>query len=450
MGGECEVNTSPGIRLKMGAFIPIAFIIVAVLASSAAVYVAITTVALVAIILAIVAVSATIASIYYYSQGDIKNSMLFAAIGIAAGIGGVYLAAAGDMATAAALTEEGTQEALAAAAQIQAGVAVQTWTYATSIYEGFNTFLEAIHFKILLEIHQIAYLISTDYRNFMTQIWGAVSKYSDAIGLGGTFMYLALRDTRNLVMDTSALLGNKYDMAEVTWISSLSEYFKSIGDKGQEYAAHPEALIWDLDQSLHRPAVDMMGETARMIYKTLNAVVTSAQTLTMGAKAVETDLKRLVADLPSAITRGFKPELDKLWKYTDDFIRLSYDPAMKMISGAMTSFGDKMTETRGELTGVVGRLKRPGKYIAEVDDLSAEERMEDQEVLAAVATRGITPQLDEFEEGLKFVQGEFTRQIEEQAIVEEPTTVASPEPGVPSTPGAPRKKVYKTPFVGEY
>jgi len=434
----------------MGAFIPIAFIIVSALAASAAVYVAITTVALIAIILAVVAVSATLASVYYYTQGDIKNSMLFAAIGITAGIGGVYVTAVSQLATAAALTDEGTAAALAAAAQIEAGTAVTMWAYAQTIYAGFTAFLEAIHLKTLLEVHQIAYLVSSDYRSMLSGVMNAIAQYSEAMGMGSAFMYLCLRDTRNLVMDTSAMLGNKYDMAEVTWMSSMSEYLKMIQTKGQEYENRPEAFIWDLDQSLHRPAIDMMGETTRGIYRTLEAVTTGAKTLAVGFSKIETDLKRLVADLPSQITSSFKPELDRLWKYTDDFIRLSYDPMMKMISAGMTAFGASMQETRTELTGVVGRLKRPGKYIAEVDDLSAEERAEDQEVLAAVATRGILPQVDEFEEGLKFVQGEFTRRIEEQTIEEEAPAVEAPEPGVPSTPEPPGKKQYKTPFVGEY
>lgn len=434
----------------MGAILPILFIVAAAAVSVTAVYVAITTLAIVAILAAVIAVSATLASVYYYVQGDIKNSMLFAGIGIAAGVGGIYVAAIGQMSYANALLAEGTAQAVLASEAAYASSAIQIYTFAQTVYAGFQTFLEAIHFKVLLQVHQVAYLVSGDYRSMLSGVMNNIAQVSEALGYGSAFMYTMLRDSRIMVMDVSSMLGNKYDMAEITWMSSLSEYMKSMKDKMQEYKDRPEAFIWDLDNSLGRTVLDLKGETMRTVWGTLEAITAGAKTLAEGVTVLKTDLARLVSNLPEVISQHFKPELDKAFRKIDDFMRLTYDPAMKAIDAALGAVGVEINKRKAEIGEIAKRLARPGEYIREVEELDDWSRMQDEASFADVSTRAERRKLEAFNEGIKAVQDEFARKIIEEELPKPPPIPSKMKEGIPPMPKKTAPKKYKSAFVGEY
>jgi len=80
-------------------------------------------------------------------------------------------------------------------------------SFISAIAVSFGAFLEAIHFKTLLAIHEIAYLLSDEYRLMLASITQDIMEYSESLGMGSTFVLLGIQNVRTLVLDVSSMLG---------------------------------------------------------------------------------------------------------------------------------------------------------------------------------------------------------------------------------------------------
>jgi len=101
-----------------------------------------------------------------------------------------------------------TSETLAISAEITTTVNnaatalyLETSTQVNAIKASYNMFLEAIHYDTLLKIHEIAYIVSGDYRVQVNKIYGRIAEVSEALGLGAQFINLALRNARAITLD---------------------------------------------------------------------------------------------------------------------------------------------------------------------------------------------------------------------------------------------------------
>ena len=434
----------------MGAVIPIAIIIVSALSATAAVYAAVTIASTILIILAVVSVAATVASVVAYATGDVKLAMMFAAIGIVSGVGAVYLAAASQSATAMALLAEGTASSVAAAeAAYSSGVLVITG-YINAVSAGFQSFLEAIHFKTLMGIHQVAYLISTDYRETVQKIWGQISEVSAALGMTADWMGLVLRDTKHLVLDVSSMLGQSYDLGEVAYMQSLSSYLGSFSKEAHRYQNNPSLLLWDLDQWVTKPAIDAKAATVQVWLATVEKTVAGVKLLAEDVTRVRNDIMKLVADLPEFLKKHIAPFLTPLIKQLDDFMRLTYDPAMKLISGSITTLQADQATAKKQIQGTVDRLSRPGRLLREIKSLPPAQRAEDEADVADLAASAPSRTAVDLEDLADVSRAIIDADIAAEIPAYEPAVPELPE--IKPAPLPAEKAVPKitTPFVGEF
>lgn len=434
----------------MGAAIPIIMLIAAAATAATAVYVAVTVVTVIAIIAAIVSVSATVAAIYFYVQGDIKNSMLFAGIGIAAGVGGIYAGYVAQSAQAAALLSEGTATAVATAETMYTSGALYVVSYAQSVYSAFNGFLEAIHFKTLVKVHQLGYLISEDYRQQVDKIYGQIREVSAALGYGADFMQLILRDTRNLVFDVSASIGKPYDLSEITWMNTFGDFMRGFGAKANAYKNNPNLLLWDLDQMVTKPGVDGKAYAMQAFIAGVERSVEGVKLLAEDVVRIRNDVVRFAADLPEVLRSQIMPEVNKVVKQLDDFIKLTYDPLMKVIDASFAVVGAELATRKKETAEITGRIRRPGKYLKEVEYLDIEERLEDERAVSEIASRPIMGELSEFELALSWATKKLVADELARLRVPEAPEILRLEPSGPKLPGPPRPDKTDTPFVGDY
>jgi len=434
----------------MGAIIPVALIIASALASAAAVVAAVEVVTVVSIIVAAVAVAATVASIIFYAEGDIKNSMLFAGIGISAGIAGLYLAASQQVTLSAAMIYEDASYGM-----LQATTAYQTATlsivgYIDVLTAGFKTFLEAIQFRLIMSMHQIAYLISGEYRQAVSKIFGQIAEVAAAIGIGATFFHLALRDSRNLILSTSAMMGMKYDMADIAYMQSLKTYLTDFATNIHRYENDPAQMLWDMDQMITRPAIDAHGSTMQVVYSSVERLFEGVRAFGEDLTKVRGDLVRLIYDLPGAMTTQIRPWFDKAIESFDKFIKLTYDPAMKVISAGFAAVGAQIGAHETELRSTAARLARPGKYLSEVNNLPEDERKTDELIIGELASRSDREFLDavtaENTALLLELENSATRALPSPVSIKSPVIKSEPTVDAP----APTKTRENSPFVGEY
>jgi hypothetical protein len=381
----------------MGVVLPVIMIAASTVAASAAVYTAVTVMTVTAIALAAVSVAATAASVVYAVQGDMKNAMLFAGIGIAGGVATVYIAAQGAIAHASALMAQGMAEAQAAYAGLEASFAVQATAYITSIQSSFGSFLEAIHFKVVLAAHQIVYLVSAEYRSMMSTVFGQIQQVSTALGLGANDLNLILRDARNTVLDTSAMMGHGYDMGELTYWATMQDFFKDMSGKMDVYKYNPGKLLFDLDQKIFRPAADTKADTQSMVYSTLDNMVRVAETTTHDLFRVRNDLASFASHLPEDIRKEIAPAIKLVTDSVDDFIKSIYTPTMIGVQTYINNLRVDHDTQALRLSDLIERARRPSTLLRPMEDLDLDEMYAEEEFIANKIGRSMVRQLDSFE-----------------------------------------------------
>ncbi len=434
----------------MGAALPVIMIIASAITATAAIVTAVTVASVLTIILAIVSAAATATSIYYYTQGDIKNSMLFAGIGIASGVGGIYIAAMPQLSVANASLIEGVDMIALESTEGITMTAAHIYTAGYTIYSSFMQVLEAIHFKIILQIHQIAYLVSDDYRGMLNRVFGQFQEVAVALGMGADFINLALRNTRNLVLDVSATMGKRYDLSEVVWMSSLSDFMKDFERRYERYSRNPNELLWDLDQAMSRPGIDVKAGVMQAIISGTQGALTLVKETAESLTIIKSDVMRLFTDLPDALKRDWMTHVNAINKWIDDFMRLTYDPLTKGLEKSFAVVGIELDKRKQEMSVVTQRLRRPGRYIKEVTTLPETEQIEDLRDMNEISTRAALADLEDINMGMeKEIAGLF-QPLPEITPIPAPEMKIEPKITAISTPEKPKLIPRKTWFVGEY
>jgi len=371
----------------MGAALPIILIAASAASATAAVVAAAGVITVLGVIAAVVSVAATAASIYFYCQGDIQNTMLFAGIGIAGGIGSVYIssqAAISQTLTQIAAGQIGTYSFLNTAYSY---ASVQMVAYINSIYSGMLGFLGAIHFKTILAMHQIGMVLSQDYRNMMGQVFGQMASVSVALGHGADYLNLLMRNTRQIVLDSSAIMGRPYDISELVWANTFSDIMGRFSQRAHQYAQNPANLFWDLDQEVIKPAVDTKASVMQIIILTTERLTEAAKVLVDDIVLVRNDLGTLVSQLPSVLAAQIQPSLKPIFEQIDRFVTDIYRPAIEKIDKSLIALGVDISIRKQHIAEIVDRLRFPGKILSGVDSLPDDERLDEERALYYISNR---------------------------------------------------------------
>jgi hypothetical protein len=434
----------------MGLVLPIIAIAGSALAASAAVYTAITVVTIATVALAAISVAATAAAVVCAVQGDMRNAMLFAGIGIAGGISAIYVGAQAAISQASAIMADGISGAAVQGAVLQSNFAMQAWGAVTAIKAGFGSFLQAIQFKVLLSIHQIAYLVSADYRNMMSGVFNQIRDVSAALGLGPDFINLMMRDARNLVLDTSAMMGRGYDVGELTYWASAQSFFKDVGGQMQVYKNNPGLFLFDLDRKIFKPSVDTKASTQSMVYTTLDNMVRVAETTTGDLVRVRNDLSRLVGDLPADIRKELAPALKIVTDGVNDFIKNIYTPSITGVQAYINNLRVDHDTQALRLSDLIERARRPSTLLAPMDELELDEMYAEEEFIANKIGRSMVRQLDSFEVDASPDRAETQEILESITPLEEMIPEAFLGGETPEIGTWPPVVLRETWFVGEY
>lgn len=237
-----------------------------------------------------------------------------------------------------------------------------------------STFAGIIHLKTLLSLHEIANLLSINYRIFTRDLFTNISELSHAIGLGAGFIPLALRNARAIVLDASTALGRPYDMAELTYLSTLSDWTAKVSEHAKYYETNPYLIFEDLDTAIIKPAMDTKGSTFRVIYTTIDAIVETSKMVVDNAVELKHDLERFVDDLPTFVKDQIGSSLKDVLKPFDNFIRDDYAPAIAAIDGVMFVIDKRLDDQRAIAKGLIEQLKHPVDMLYTIDDLPEKAR----------------------------------------------------------------------------
>ena len=110
----------------------------------------------------------------------------------------------------------------------------------------------------------------------------------------------------------------------------------------------------------------------------------------------------------------------------------------------------RMIDTRGDLKGIIDRLKRPGDYLAEIDDMPVGMRRRQEDIVEDIATRGYRRKAEETGRGASREYQGFLKVLEALKKEYPPPPYEIVEAEAPLRPAGVPVKPRDTWFVGEY
>lgn len=327
---------------------------------------------------------------------------------------------------------------------------VGTSAFTSAVSAGLAAFAEAIHLTLLLEINTIAMLVSEDYRNMMSGVYAQMGAVSVALGFYPQFLALAIRNSRNVVLSTSNLLGRKYDLAEVRWLVTFNDYLTEFNKKAKTYERNPGALFYDLEQLIERPAMDASGSAMQTVFISISDTLKAVEATVQDTMTVRDDLDRLIYDLPEKIQSQIKPYTDPIIKQFDDFIRQTYDPAITQFQSLLDKFSDLQGKNISDLEGVVGRLAKPGDYLLEIDSLLGADRLDQEGKIADISSRTYREDITKYIDYNKVILEDLETESKVPYPSVPPPVLLTLEPTEPTTLPPERITRIDTWFVGDY
>ncbi len=322
--------------------------------------------------------------------------------------------------------------------------------YIKSTADTFQAILEIIHFKTILQVHSIAQIVSPQYRAMMVKVYDAISKASDALGLGPMFMTLAIQNTRNLVLDVTAMFGQKYDLGQVSWLGTLNNYLDHFNTKIEKYRLNPEAVFWDLAELIERPAQDAKGAFQQGIISGLDTALDFASKMGTGLARIGIDIVKLHEDLPAFIKNVIPDPGEVFWTNFDGFLQQHYLPMVTELQNEIGSWNADLQASQQTVSGLVDQLRKPGDLIKNIDALPTYEREDQDRILADFSNRRLGRLVDSLMPALSLSK----QKLESNARIPIPPPQGLPilsyEPQSGSVPGVGATAQRGSWFVGDY
>jgi hypothetical protein len=318
------------------------------------------------------------------------------------------------------------------------------------LYNTFGAVLEAIHFKLILEVHTIALLVSEDYRNIMTRVYNEISEVSAALGFAPEFLALALRNVRTLVLDVSSTLGHKYDLAEVAWLKTFSDSLNWIAINANKYEKNPGALFADLADYVERHFVDTKGGFQQITLGTLEGVVKQASKFLEEFGKIGVDIGKLASDLPEFVRAELMPfHLDAIGRVSG-FISDHYLPMVQSVEHSLAEYHQSIEGNRLALAEQAKKILTPKETLLAAAAAAAPDRDAMNEALTKLENERRAKLFLDIAGYVKPIQDAF-----EKVWRAPQTTIPAPvfltyTPGVPTRPSLTPALPGGSPFVGDY
>lgn len=322
--------------------------------------------------------------------------------------------------------------------------------YVLCIEEAWAAFLEAIYWEYILIVHEIAYLVSEDYRVMIQAIWREISEVSKALGFAPEVLNLAFRNARALVLTASSAMGKSYDIAEITWLNSFNAYMKKFAYLCERYENDPAALYYDIDKYLIKHSVNVAGSMSRTILRTMTDVIGTLELTLNKINEFRTDIDKLIEGMPSAIRREILPLIQPVSAAFEEFVLYQYAPTMETVKEITEKITAGLDIHEEKMGGLIDRLKKPGDYLGEIDKLSDRERSIQERRIGEISTRVYRREVTTWQGATEPQYKGFLMVIEALKKVIPPPPYEIEEVPTPIRPAEAPAIPRKTWFVGDY
>lgn len=403
-----------------------------------------------AIIAAVTTVVAVVASVIMAVVGAVISALVAIGMAIYSATVGFVLGALEAFGLVTTMQGANLMYSLGALNAVGGAVYTSTFVAISTISTAFSAFLNAIHFKTLYKIHQIAYLISADYQRMVQKVLRQVASVSHALEMGASFLPLVLENMRFLVLDTSAMLGRSYDLAQIGWLKDLQGILTKIGKRAEVIQGRPELVLTMITDVFVERAINVRSQFMAGLLLTVENLLSASEEVITNVTTVRDRIDTLIADLPSFIKEKIQPEYEELTGKIDGFINKVYQPNLGRLEEVLNVMDLRVSDTKARVTNVVERIKKPGDYLSEIDLMDRIERLRQEDKVAEISSRRNKREVEEIYEITEEEQrklGKISDALDKEI---EPTPYGVPEVEGPARVGLGEIEPSLTWFVGDY
>lgn len=237
----------------------------------------------------------------------------------------------------------------------------------TNLASTFQSFMQAIHFKELLQFHKIALILSKDYRDMMNKVYKQISDFSNQVFGNAEMMHLLLQSSRQLIYSLSATVGAPVDIAEIEYVQYLDLALQKIGDNAERYRDNPESVLDDMAEWVYSPITEKYSEVNRGFIQTISGLVEGVDAVAKEVFTINEQTQAVVSYLPQPLRGTLQDALSPIDKRITDFRYDIYEPRMSELEHVINQADKTAWQNRDNISALTDRLINPVDYIKELN-----------------------------------------------------------------------------------
>jgi len=313
-----------------------------------------------------------------------------------------------------------------------------------------TTIATALHLKTVLQIHNVAMLLSEDYRKFWQDFYAELAKVSKALGYDAYYLALVFRNSRSLIIDSATAMGMSYDEANMVWLDKFDKYLVTFSKNAEKYADNPEALFHDIEQYLEKDVVNNKTTFVAKLVTSISEVALVADATVKDLIIIRKDIDTLIRDLPDNISAQILPHVDRFFTGFDDFINDAYYPFKLDLEDRLKLFGIELGKGSENIVQMLKRLSKPADYLLEIDAMPDKYRLDQEAKITELVTRSLVAESAAVQVIANPIYMELKAIGEALRVTTELPEWSVPEIPTPSRPAGVPVEPRITWFVGDY
>ena len=262
---------------------------------------------------------------------------------------------------------------------------ISGWTM--TLYSYWKDFMDWLHWDDIKRISDIGEIVSPEWKQIVDDLYSDIARVSEQLGLGSGFMLLALSDARNLILDTSSLMGRSYDIGEIAWMSNLTGYLGEFNEKAESFKNNPEGLMLDIQRYFEPDILDVRTGFQRTLVDFMGTSITGLKEIGGKLVKLKDTLEQTILHLPAQISGPIYRKIEDDFEAFDTFMDDKFTPAIDNVSAVAEILTELTGNHEVHIETIEGLMANPGKMLGNIDALSDLERLNQEAQITEISTR---------------------------------------------------------------
>lgn len=313
------------------------------------------------------------------------------------------------------------------------------------------TILDKIHFDVILQLHEIAWIFSEKYRETMSEVFRAMGEVSQQLFGYGLALQLILNTTRNLVFMSTTAAGMDYTGSQMVWLETMSDILSKFNEKTDIYADDPYQFFIDLEQWVDENKVDLSGALNAAQWQFIDSLAQTTEDIANQTQQNENNINVGLDRIGKIEGLNLDARLNLFQHGFDGFVRNDYAPTQYEQNRSIEQHRAELEANRIHIGKIDTEINRPGDMMLEAEHLPEPDRSEQLEKMQDATTKPYQEEETDLSEDQEAVEQENEQtQTEQEKELEESKPPLPTEPAVYETPQVPAYPKKSTWFVGEF